>query len=798
MTAPFSPRQTRSRSLQCSTAIAKSVAGFTADAALLRSPTAAVTGKRTRETSTRPRTARTPTPDDLTNPTLPHPSKRPVRKASQSSSTGTAPSPAVRTTKRKAERPDTPESSTPTETDQGDTKRRRRAATPNTSESDASDDSAPEPPRDVARSRVGRSKVTVVTSTTATANAALPPTGPRHKLSARARGSKGQIAVQTTTTTTTTVRTSSKLESTPSVDEEEDSANGIPSFITSSPNPALMRKARSLSAATVPQPALHTATTSLYPDGDESRASALVARCRSTSAAPASGEASTSTPNTAGPFPMDSTQTTGSARPPTQPLAALALKPHASAAASVTLSSISAPPPGPAPLPVSLLPSHTLPEWSALSSYEVSQAFPIDASAYLGYDLSTISGFDAGLSTAAPPGSSVTSDLAPPSSGIDLTSSGGTFAPLQSLFSPMLNFFRGITPTPASSDVSTYDTAALDAFVAAHPDLYVAPATSHADAAGATTTGAFAAPAPLATGTTDATMFVNHFANYYPHLANVGGVSGVDTTAASTEHLTSTDSTTTTTSSVPTEEDDEEEDEDEDAAYDPATLDALTLQRQEEAVYSFIAALPPVPRDLHIRPFLLPRKTRSSPPITLVLDLDETLVHCSTLANFPADFTFMVENKGQEFTVRCRLRPGYLEFLERMAQHFEVVIFTASQKAYADRLLNLLDPQRNLIRHRLFRDSCLELAGSYLKDLSLLGRDLSKVVIVDNSPQVFGYQVSNGIPIVSWYQDPGDNELRTVGDFLETLVGVDDVRPHIDTKYRMQERVDSVLQSIQN
>ena len=81
-------------------------------------------------------------------------------------------------------------------------------------------------------------------------------------------------------------------------------------------------------------------------------------------------------------------------------------------------------------------------------------------------------------------------------------------------------------------------------------------------------------------------------------------------------------------------------------------------------------------------------------PLVQVLDLDETLVHSTLDEHHNPDFTFSVSFNNREHSVNVRQRPHLANFLERCAALFEVVIFTASQKLYAEQLLNILDPKR--------------------------------------------------------------------------------------------------------
>ena len=198
-----------------------------------------------------------------------------------------------------------------------------------------------------------------------------------------------------------------------------------------------------------------------------------------------------------------------------------------------------------------------------------------------------------------------------------------------------------------------------------------------------------------------------------------------------------------------------------------------------------------------------------------------------------ADYVVPIEIDGQQHHVYVLKRPHVDEFLAALAPLFEVVLFTASLSKYsgrypasfccrgshvsrdlsslapcysapdasprigftflpilptshlphspllglsryADPVTDLLDPQR-VMRYRLFREHCVFHRGSYVKDLSRLGRELPTTVIVDNSPASYLFHPDNAIGCISWFDDKNDTELLDMIPFFERMAKVDDV-----------------------
>ena len=159
---------------------------------------------------------------------------------------------------------------------------------------------------------------------------------------------------------------------------------------------------------------------------------------------------------------------------------------------------------------------------------------------------------------------------------------------------------------------------------------------------------------------------------------------------------------------------------------------------------------------------------------TLVLDIDETLVHAS-FKPIPNADTIVSVGKDK---IHVKFRPGAEEFIEHMSKFYELIVFTASMDRYAFPLMEKLD-KHHLWEYVLWREYCTQMNGAFVKDLSKMGRNLEDIIILDNSPNSYFFQRNNGLPIISWYDDQLDRELYKYIEILEVLANVTDVTHYI-------------------
>ncbi|SAM01638.1 hypothetical protein [Absidia glauca] len=150
-------------------------------------------------------------------------------------------------------------------------------------------------------------------------------------------------------------------------------------------------------------------------------------------------------------------------------------------------------------------------------------------------------------------------------------------------------------------------------------------------------------------------------------------------------------------------------------------------------------------------------------PYTLVINLDETLVYSTW---------------SREHGWRHAKRPGVDYFLSYLSQFYEIVIFTSQPAMNAMPILDKLDPYQYAM-YRLYRDGTRYVDGQYIKDISHLNRDLSKVIIMDSNPHAFSLQPENGVALKPWKGEANDQGLLEYIPFLEAvaLTNPTDIRP---------------------
>ncbi len=204
---------------------------------------------------------------------------------------------------------------------------------------------------------------------------------------------------------------------------------------------------------------------------------------------------------------------------------------------------------------------------------------------------------------------------------------------------------------------------------------------------------------------------------------------------------------------------------------------------------SFIRKMLPIQEaELALLKLSIPRPLKVTSNKTLVLDLDETLVHCVE-GGQESDIRLTIKLPGGNLvSAGINIRPNLVPFLERVSKTYEVILFTASHRAYADAIMDYIDKGRKLVHHRLYRQHCVLYEDKlYIKDLRILGRDLKNVLIVDNAPYSFASQLDNGYPIIPFYDNKADTELIALSNYLDSIEKVSDIREVNRAKFRLRD-----------
>eukprot|EP01138_Halocafeteria_seosinensis_P004630 gb/GECG01004736.1/.p1 GENE.gb/GECG01004736.1/~~gb/GECG01004736.1/.p1 ORF type:complete len:411 (+),score=30.96 gb/GECG01004736.1/:1-1233(+) len=165
--------------------------------------------------------------------------------------------------------------------------------------------------------------------------------------------------------------------------------------------------------------------------------------------------------------------------------------------------------------------------------------------------------------------------------------------------------------------------------------------------------------------------------------------------------------------------------------------------------------------------------------ICLVLDLDETLVHATFEEIEHPDFVVHVVYANKTWRINVKKRPYVDEFLEAMSQKFEIGVFTAALRTYAQKTINELGG--NTVSWALYRNSCTNYSNQVVKDLKILNRDVRRTIIIDDNSHRFLFQPENGIQCSSFTGEPNDTELLQLRELLENVPeDVADVRQYLE------------------
>ena len=124
------------------------------------------------------------------------------------------------------------------------------------------------------------------------------------------------------------------------------------------------------------------------------------------------------------------------------------------------------------------------------------------------------------------------------------------------------------------------------------------------------------------------------------------------------------------------------------------------------------------------------------------------------------------------------MRPFCIENLHFLSQYYNLFIFTTHPEPYVRKIIEFLDPDKNLFSGYLTQSHCFKTSkDTYVKDLRIIkNKEVTDMVLIDHMCHSFAAQLDNGIPIIPWEGDPYDIEMKYLSNYLVKLNNFQDLR----------------------
>ena len=200
-------------------------------------------------------------------------------------------------------------------------------------------------------------------------------------------------------------------------------------------------------------------------------------------------------------------------------------------------------------------------------------------------------------------------------------------------------------------------------------------------------------------------------------------------------------------------------------------------------------------------PFLAPLKKEDNYILTIILDLDGTLIGFDKKENDEEseEYEEDEEDEDEDEDKKMILRPGLFEFLDNLIElKCELIVFTSSNKNYADKIIDEIEKNKKYFKKRLYRENCVLIGAAYVKDISKLGRDLSKVIIIDNDLACFFLQPENGILIKPFLVDNINEKRDIILNNLKNILYNIIKKPYTDIRIELEKYKEEIKNKVTN